>query len=82
MKLTFAYIILAISFAILSVLSVPRNGCYKGICIDFQAFSATTYLLFGAALVFSVLALLRLLKRVKLNQMHNYDSKDLSNIDG
>tara|TARA_B100000809_G_scaffold246918_1_gene275380 strand:+ start:66 stop:314 length:249 start_codon:yes stop_codon:yes gene_type:complete len=82
MKLTFVYIILAINFAVLAILSVPRNGCYKGICIDFQAFDVTTYVFFSLAIVFSLLALLRLLKKVNLNQIHKYDSKDLNNFDG
>jgi hypothetical protein len=82
MKLTFVYIIIALSFGILSVVSVPRNGCYDGVCSDFQSVGAITFILIGLALLFSILGLLRLLKKVKLNQTHKYDSKDLNNLDG
>ena len=82
MKLTFVYIILALSFGILSVVSVPRNGCYDGVCSDFQSVGVITFIFFGLALLFSISGLLRLLKKVKVNQLHKYDSKDLNNLDG
>lgn len=82
MKLSIVYIILAFSFGISSVVSVPRDGCYGAVCSDFQSVGVITFLLFGLALLFSILGLLRLLKQVKLNQLHKYDSKDLNNLDG
>jgi len=82
MKLTFVYIILALSFGILSVVSVPKSGCYGAVCSDFQSVGVITFIFFGLALLFSILSLLRLLKKVKLNQLHKYDSKDLNNFDG
>ena len=82
MKLTFVCIILGILFGILAVISVPRNGCYNAVCSDFQSIGFTTFVFFGLALMLSIFALLRLLKRVKLKQLHDYDSKDLNNLDG
>lgn len=81
MKLTFLYIIISLSFGILSVVSVPNNGCYSGVCSDFQSVGIITFILYGFALLFSVLALSRLLKQVKLYPLHKYYSKDLNNID-
>ena len=82
MKLSIVYIILALSFGILFVVSVPRTGCYGAVCSDFQSVGVITFIFYGLALLFSILGLLRLLKKVKLNQLHKYDSKDLNNLDG
>ena len=88
MKLTILYIILAVLFMILAVTSMPVDGCRVvdktgiEICVDFSVTPIETYISYTLSLLFSFVALWRLIKVVKLEVPNKYNSQDLSNFDG
>jgi hypothetical protein len=89
MFLSIIYLGISLFFTYGTYVSLPRNGCYpvpvsKGggeICTDFQGFEVITILYFTVALLFAILALLRVLKKVNLVNPNTYNAKDLSNHD-
>jgi hypothetical protein len=87
MFLPIIYLGISLFFTYGAYVSSPRNGCYlvskagPEICIDFQGFELITILYFVIALLFAILALLRVLKKVNLTSLNTYNAKDLSNHD-
>jgi hypothetical protein len=82
MKLTFVYILLAVFFAFLSIASVPRYGCFNGVCTDFRFMEFDVLGYIAISMFFAIISLKRLLKKGEIKQTHSYNSKDLGNIDG
>jgi hypothetical protein len=82
MKLTYAYIALSIVFAVISVASSPRFGCFNGVCADFRSINLGVLVYIVISLFFAILSLNRLLKAGKLKKVNSYNSNDLTNLDG
>jgi hypothetical protein len=87
LKLTILYIILAVICMLLAVTNVPFDGCRVvnksgvEICVDYSSTPIGVYISYFLSILFSFIALRRLMSGVKLEQPNKYNSKDLSNFD-
>ena len=87
LKLTILYIILAVVCMLLAVIYVPFDGCSVvnktglEICVDYSTTPIEVYISYVLSLLFSFIALRRLMRGIKLGQPNKYKSRDLSDLD-
>ncbi|MEP1385026.1 MAG: hypothetical protein ABJK64_14680 [Paraglaciecola sp.] len=81
MILTIVYLVLGVVFTSLSYMAVPRYGCNDVICVEPYSNGLMPFWFFVLALFFSLLAFKRAVANFKLDQVNQYNSKDLGSVD-
>ena len=73
---------------LVTVTMVPIDGCHvvdktgTEVCVDFSSTPSEAYISYFLSLLFSFVALKRLMSDIRLKTLNQYNSKDLSNFDG